>query len=110
MSETSDNTIHVDESELRREQPEPGAPADDPMQRLYDDLRPAVDALAARAQEAARRYNAAAGDAGERLRQQARIYADRTSAYVVEQPLKALTMAAAAGAAFALLMGGRRRH
>lgn len=96
MNDTA-SPIDVEETELRRE-PQGQAQSDDPLQRLCDDLRPALDAA-----------RSAAADASVLVRQQARVCADKTSAYVSEQPLKAITMAAAAGAMLALLMGGRRR-
>lgn len=82
--------------------------ADAGVRSLREDLQPAIDAVACRAQDAAQRCRAAVSDGAAQARAQARLYADKTSAYVAEQPLKSMAMAAAAGALLALLLGRRR--
>ena len=83
--------------------------ADAKVRTLRDDIRPAIDAVSSRVQDMAARGKAAAAQTREQTREKVNEYADRTSAYVSEQPLKSMAMAAAAGAALALLMGRRRR-
>ena len=92
---------------------------DDPFQQLYDELRPAFDAATRSAQEATRLWRNAALDASARLREHASDYMDKTrehardcatqaSTYVAQQPLKSVAIAAAAGAALAMLLSRRR--
>ncbi|ARU05595.1 hypothetical protein CCO03_13690 [Comamonas serinivorans] len=82
--------------------------ADDKARTIRDELRPAIDALNARVQDLASRTRQAACDKRDQTKETVQAYADRTSAYVVEQPLKSVAIAAAAGAVLALLLG--RRH
>ncbi|HQX59450.1 MAG TPA: hypothetical protein PLT77_09980 [Burkholderiaceae bacterium] len=61
-----------------------------------------ADALANKGMEQARR-------AGSAVREQAQVTGDRTVEYIRQEPVKAVLMAAAAGAVVALLLG-RRGH
>ena len=74
---------------------------------LRDDLRPSIDALTARVQDFAERTKQAAFEKREQTKETVQAYADKTSAYVVDQPLKSVAIAAAAGAVLALLLGRR---
>lgn len=75
---------------------------------IRDDLRPSIDALTARVQDFAERTKQAAFEKRDQTKETVQAYADKTSAYVVDQPLKSVAIAAAAGAALALLLGRRR--
>ena len=48
------------------------------------------------------------GMTADQTRDKVNEYADRTSAYVQDQPLKSMAIAAAAGALVAMLLGRRR--
>ncbi|KQR60820.1 hypothetical protein [Acidovorax sp. Leaf160] len=82
---------------------------------LKDGVNPAIDDLAARAQELANRGINYCAETSERARRQLNQVADTTTRYVVDQPGKSLLIAAAAGAAFATIIflsrdsSGRRR-
>lgn len=82
--------------------------ADAKVRTLRDDIRPAIDAVSSRVQDMAARGKAAAAQTREQTREKVNEYADRTSAYVQDQPLKSMAIAAAAGALVALLLGRRR--
>ncbi len=82
--------------------------ADSKVRSLRDDIKPAIDAVSSRVQDMAARGKAAAAQTRDQTRDKVNEYADRTSAYVVDQPLKSVAIAAAAGALAALLLGRRR--
>lgn len=82
--------------------------ADAKVRTLRDDIRPAIDAVSSRVQDIAARGKAAVAQTREQTREKVNEYADRTSAYVQDQPLKSMAIAAAAGALVALLLGRRR--
>ena len=82
--------------------------ADAKVRTLRDDIRPAIDAVSSPVQDMAARAKAAAAQTREQTREKVNEYADRTSAYVQDQPLKSMAIAAAAGALVALLLGRRR--
>ena len=72
---------------------------------------PAINDLAARAQELASSGIRYCADATERTRRQVEHAAQATGRYVAEQPGKSLLMAAAAGAALAgLVFWSQQRH
>ncbi len=75
---------------------------------LQDDLKPTIDALSARVQDMAARGKVAATETTAQAREKLNQVSDRTSAYVAEQPLKSMAIAAAAGAAIAWLLGRKR--
>lgn len=83
--------------------------ADAKVRTLRDDIKPAIDAVSSRVQDMAARGKAAAAQTCDQTRDKVNEYADRTSAYVVDQPLKSVAIAAGVGALAALLLG-RRRH
>ena len=78
------------------------------VQSIRDDLRPSIDALSARVQDFAERTKQAAFEKRDQTKETVQAYADKTSAYVVDQPLKSVAIAAAAGAVLAMLLGRRR--
>jgi ElaB/YqjD/DUF883 family membrane-anchored ribosome-binding protein len=82
--------------------------ADAKVRTLREDIKPALDAVSARVHDMAARGRAAAAETRDQTREKVQAYAERTSAYVAEQPLKSMAIAAAAGAAIALLLGRRR--
>ena len=49
-----------------------------------------------------------AAETSAQAREKLNEYGEKTSAYVAQQPLKSMAIAAAAGAALALLLGRRR--
>ena len=82
--------------------------ADAKVRTLREDIKPAIDAVSSRVQDMAARGKAACAHTRDQTRDKVNEYADRTSAYVVDQPLKSVAIAAAAGALVALLLGRRR--
>jgi len=82
------------------------------VDQLHGDLNPAIDDLAARAQDLAARGITYCADASERARRQYHHAAEVSSRYVADQPGKSILMAVAAGAAIATLcmLTTRRRH
>ena len=81
--------------------------AEQKAKSIRDDLRPSIDALTARVQDFAERTKQVCGEKRDQTKETVQAYADKTSAYVVDQPLKAVAIAAAAGAVLALLLGRR---
>lgn len=72
---------------------------------------PLVDMLASKAQKLARQSLDIAADAKDKAQQSLSRYASVTTHYVAEQPLRSVLMAAAVGAAVALLVTSvRNRH
>ncbi|MBU0747065.1 MAG: hypothetical protein KKH21_04690 [Gammaproteobacteria bacterium] len=78
--------------------------AEDGVRALRSRTDPAIDDLAARAQELATRSIDYCAETSARARRQLHQAADATNKYVVEQPGKSLVIAAASGAALATLM------
>ena len=74
---------------------------------LRASLDPALDHLAHKAQDLARRSRDLALDAHTKAQQRLTRYADLTSQYVAEQPVKSVLIAAAAGAVIAALLVSR---
>ncbi|CAM5792861.1 hypothetical protein ACFOHU_03285 [Ottowia pentelensis] len=79
------------------------------LHRLREDVLPRLESLSAQMDELGTRGKAAARSANRQARQKLSSAADQTSAYVAEKPLQSMAIAAAAGAALALLLGRRRR-
>jgi ElaB/YqjD/DUF883 family membrane-anchored ribosome-binding protein len=82
--------------------------ADAKVRSLREDIKPAIDAMSSRVQDMAARGKAACAQTRDQTRDKVNEYADRTTAYVQEQPLKSVAIAAAAGALVALVLGRRR--
>ena len=78
------------------------------LHSLRDDLQPTIESLSAQVHELTARGKAAAADASQQTRDKLSEVAEQTSAYVAEKPFKSMAIAAAAGAALALLLGRRR--
>ncbi|MDP3229061.1 MAG: hypothetical protein Q8N13_13905 [Acidovorax sp.] len=78
--------------------------AEDGVRALRGRTDPAIDDLAARAQELASRGIDYCAETSARARRQMHQAADATNKYVAEQPGKSLVIAAASGAALATLM------
>lgn len=78
------------------------------LHSLRDDLQPTIESLSAQVHELTARGKAAAADARQQTRETLSDVAEQTSAYVAEKPFKSMAIAAAAGAALALLLGRRR--
>lgn len=84
--------------------------ADRKARDLRASIDPAIDHIASKAQELARRSSALALDARAKAQQRLAEYADVTTRYVTEQPVKSVLIAAAAGAVIAALLVSRRNH
>jgi ElaB/YqjD/DUF883 family membrane-anchored ribosome-binding protein len=78
--------------------------AEDGVRALRSRTDPAIDDLAARAQELATRSIDYCAETSARARRQMHQAAEATNKYVAEQPGKSLVIAAASGAALATLM------
>lgn len=79
------------------------------LDSLRDSGTSALTRAAAQADELARKGAEQARRAGLAMRETAQVTGDRTVEYIREKPVKAMLMAAAAGALLALLLG-RRDH
>lgn len=73
--------------------------ASDAVDHVRDQAEPTVRRLAAQAETLARRGMDVVRDSSQQLREQATEMTDRTTRYVKDEPLKAVMIAAAAGAA-----------
>lgn len=80
-----------------------GDAARESLHQLGDAVPSALTRAAAQAEDLARRGIARARDAGSQVREQVSQATDRTGAYIRDEPFKAVLIAAAAGAATALL-------
>lgn len=78
------------------------------LRQMLDELQPTVDSLSAQARELAGRGRRRP-PTGTQARDKPSGVASQTSAYVAEKPLQSMAIAAAAGAALALLLGRRKR-
>lgn len=83
--------------------------ADVKVRTLREDIKPAIDAISARVQDMAEHGRAACVETSAQAREKFNSAASKASAYVSEQPMKSMAIAAAAGAALAFLLGRRRR-
>ncbi len=72
--------------------------ASETVDEVRDKAEPTVRRLATQAETLARRGMDAVRDSSQQLREQATEMTDRTTRYVKDEPLKAVLMAAAAGA------------
>jgi ElaB/YqjD/DUF883 family membrane-anchored ribosome-binding protein len=86
------------------------AVASDRLDAMRDKAKPAVERMVARGQEIADGAITSTREAGVRAKRAVSGYAHACEAYVVEQPMKSIAIAAAAGATIAaLLMLSRSR-
>lgn len=84
--------------------------AEDKVRELRGSVDPMIDALATKAQKLARQSLDMAAEAREKAQQSLTRYASATSQYVSEQPVRSVLIAAAVGAAVALLVSASRNR
>ncbi|MES2400638.1 MAG: hypothetical protein V4573_11685 [Pseudomonadota bacterium] len=84
--------------------------AEDKVRELRGSVDPMIDALATKAQRLARQSLDIAAEAKEKAQQSLSRYATATSHYVSEQPVRSVLIAAAVGAAVALLISASRNR
>jgi ElaB/YqjD/DUF883 family membrane-anchored ribosome-binding protein len=87
--------------------------AEDKVRSLRGNIDPLVDKLASQAQKLARQSMDMASEASERAQRSLHRYTDATTRYVANEPVKSVLIAAAVGAAVALLvttLRDRRNH
>lgn len=78
--------------------------AENKVRELRGDVDPLVDMLASKAQKLARQSLDMASEAKDKAQQSLSRYASATTHYVAEQPMRSVLIAAAVGAAVALLV------
>lgn len=78
--------------------------AADKIDALRDDVKPAVDRWVARGEEMASAALAGTRDTGARAKRAMTGYVNSCESYIVEQPMKSVAIAAAAGATIAALV------
>ena len=78
--------------------------AEDKVRHLRGSIDPLVDKLATQAQKLARQSLDMASEASDRAQRSMHRYADATTRYVSNEPVKSILIAAAVGAAVALLV------
>jgi len=84
--------------------------AEDKVRNLRGNIDPLVDKLASQAQKLARQSLDMASEASERAQRSMHRYADATTRYVANEPVKSILIAAAVGAAVALLVASVRHR
>jgi ElaB/YqjD/DUF883 family membrane-anchored ribosome-binding protein len=84
--------------------------AESKMRQLRGSIDPVVDKLASQAQKLARQSMDMASEASDRAQRSMHRYADATTRYVSNEPVKAVLIAAAVGAAVALLVAAARNR
>ena len=84
--------------------------AEDRMRSLRGSIDPVVDRLANQAQKLARQSMDMASEASERAQRSVHRYADATTRYVANEPVKSVLIAVAVGAAVALLVASARQR
>jgi ElaB/YqjD/DUF883 family membrane-anchored ribosome-binding protein len=84
----------------------------DKVHDMRDQAAPAINRVAAKAEELARRSADAMRERSEHLKERAHQASDATVHYIKDEPMKAILIAAAAGAALMALISllGNRRH
>jgi ElaB/YqjD/DUF883 family membrane-anchored ribosome-binding protein len=75
------------------------------VQKVRDQAAPTINRLTGQAEDAARRSMAAVKDSTAQLRDKAAQASDSTVTYIKDEPLKAMLIAAATGAALMALVG-----
>ena len=94
VGEVADDAIHG----ARRMANDVLDKASDTIDNVRDQAEPTVRRIAAQAETLARRGMDVVRDSSQQLREQATEMTDRTTRYVKDEPLKAVLIAAAAGA------------
>jgi ElaB/YqjD/DUF883 family membrane-anchored ribosome-binding protein len=84
--------------------------AESKVRQLRGSIDPMVDKLATQAQKLARQSLDMAAEASERAQRSMHRYADATTRYVANEPVKAVLIAAAVGAGVALLVASARKR
>ena len=84
--------------------------ADNKMRHMRGNIDPMVEKLTTQAQKLARQSLDMAAEASERAQRSMHRYADATTRYVANEPVKAVLIAAAVGAAVALLVASARHR
>ncbi|MES2509564.1 MAG: hypothetical protein V4625_06515 [Pseudomonadota bacterium] len=84
--------------------------AEDKVRELRGSVDPVIEAMAAKAQKLARQSLDMAAEAKEKAQQSLSRYASATTQYVSEQPVRSVLIAAAVGAAVALLVSASRNR
>ncbi len=84
--------------------------AENKVRELRGSVDPMVDMLASKAQKMARQSLDMASEAKERAEKSLKHAAEATTRYVSEQPMRSVLMAAAVGAAVALLVSASRHR
>lgn len=84
--------------------------AEDKVRELRGNVDPMIEALATKAQKLARQSLDMAAEAKEKAQQSLSRYASATTQYVSEQPVRSVLIAAAVGAAVALLVSASRNR
>ncbi len=84
--------------------------AEDKVRELRNNVDPLVDRLSAKAQQLARQSFDMAAEAKDMAQKSLSRYSAVTSQYVSEQPVRSVLMAAAVGAAVALLVASSRQR
>ncbi len=84
--------------------------AEDKIRELRGNVDPMVDKLADTAQKLARQSMDMAAEAKHKAQESLARYTDVTTKYVSEQPLRSVLIAAAVGAAVALLVAAARHN
>ncbi len=84
--------------------------AEEKIREMRQTVDPMVDMVSTKAQKLARQSMDIAADAKQKAQDSLNRYADVTSRYVAEQPVRSVLIAAAVGAAVALLVSSARRR
>lgn len=84
--------------------------AESKVRELRGNVDPMVDMLASKAQKMARQSLDMASEAKDRAEKSLKHAADATTRYVSEQPMRSVLIAAAVGAAVALLVSASRQR
>lgn len=84
--------------------------AEDKVRDLRGSVDPMIEAMATKAQKLARQSLDIAAEAREKAQQSLSRYASATTQYVSEQPVRSVLIAAAVGAAVALLVSASRNR
>ena len=84
--------------------------AEGTLEEWRDNVDPVVNKLATKAQELARQSLDMASEASHKAQQSLSRYADVTTRYVAQQPMRSVLIAAAVGAAVALLVAATRQR
>lgn len=84
--------------------------AEEKIRAMRQSVDPMVDMMSAKAQKLARQSLDIAAEARQKAQDSLTRYADVTTRYVSEQPLRSVLIAAAVGAAVALLVASSRRR